>query len=58
VGTDADRAKNTFPSVMGLSESQDYARQLIEKALHAIESFDNKSEPLRAIARYIIERNS
>ena len=58
VGTDAERDKNTFPSVMGLSDSQEYARQLIEKALHAIESFDKKSEPLRAIARYIIERNS
>lgn len=57
VGTDADRAKNTFPSVMGLSESQEYARQLIEKSLHTIESFDKKAEPLRAIARYIIERN-
>lgn len=58
VGTDADRDKNTFPSVMGITESQAYARRLVEKALHAIESFDNKSEPLRAIARYIIERNS
>lgn len=58
VGTDADRDKNTFPSVMGLAESQAYARQLIEKALHAIKSFDKKSEPLRGIALYIIERNS
>ena len=57
VGTDADRDKNTFPSVMGLSESREYAGQLIEKALHAIEAFDKKAEPLRAIARYIIERN-
>ena len=58
VGTDAERDKNTFPSVMGLAESQTYARQLVEKALHAIESFDNKSEPLRGIAQYIIKRNS
>ena len=57
VGTDADRDKNTFPSVMGLADSQAYAGQLIEKALHAIESFDKKAEPLRASARYIIERN-
>ena len=57
VGTDIDRDKNTFPANMGIAESQVYARQLVEKALHAIESFDKKSEPLRAIARYIIERN-
>jgi geranylgeranyl diphosphate synthase type II len=57
VGSDAERDKNTFPSVMGLSESRNYARLLIDKSLHAIESFDKKAEPLRAIARYIIERN-
>ena len=57
VGTDAGRNKNTFPSIMGIKESQAYACQLVEKALHAIESFDKKSEPLRAIAHYIIERN-
>jgi len=57
VGTDADRDKNTFPSIMGLPDSQEYARMLIGKALQAIESFDKKAEPLRAIARYIIERD-
>ena len=57
VGTDADREKNTFPSIMGLADSRQYAELLIEKALHAIESFDKKSEPLRTIARYIIDRN-
>jgi geranylgeranyl diphosphate synthase type II len=57
VGTDADRDKNTFPSIMGLPESQEYARMLIGKALQAIESFDKKAEPLRTIAQYIIERN-
>jgi len=58
VGTDADRDKNTFPSIMGLSDSQEYAGMLIGKALQAIESFDKKVEPLRAIAHYIIERDS
>ncbi|MEN8246577.1 MAG: polyprenyl synthetase family protein [Thermodesulfobacteriota bacterium] len=58
VGTDIDRDKNTFPSIMGIAESQTYARLLVEKALHAIESFDKKAEPLRAIAHYIIERSN
>jgi geranylgeranyl diphosphate synthase type II len=57
VGTDAERNKNTFPAIMGLSDSKEYAGMLIGKALQAIESFDNKFDPLRAIARYIIERN-
>ena len=58
VGTDAEREKNTFPSAMGLSESRAYAGLLVEKALHPIDSFDKKAQPLRAIARYIVERNS
>lgn len=56
VGTDALRQKSTYPSLMGLEVSKAFARQLIEKALVALESFDNRSDPLRAIANYIIDR--
>jgi len=57
VGTDLDRHKNTYPALSGLSASKTFAHELINKSLNAIESFDHKSEPLRAIARYIIARN-
>jgi len=57
VGTDADRLKNTYPSILGLAESEKYAEQLVEKSLQAIESLDKKANPLRAISRYIISRN-
>jgi geranylgeranyl diphosphate synthase type II len=56
VGTDTLRQKSTYPSLLGLAESKIYARELVEKALQALESFDQKAEPLRAIATYIIER--
>ena len=56
VGTDANRLKNTYPALMGLEGSRSFARNLIQDALKAIEYFDNKTEPLRAIARYIVER--
>ena len=56
VGTDKLRNKNTYPSLLGLKQSKDYAGQLVENALQALESFDQKAEPLRAIAKYIIER--
>lgn len=58
VGTDAHREKSTYPAVLGMVQSEKYARDLVKKALHAIESFDKKFQPLRAIARYIIERNT
>ena len=56
VGTDELRQKSTYPSLMGLEASKAFARRLIEKALLALEPFDHRSDPLRAIANYIIER--
>jgi geranylgeranyl diphosphate synthase type II len=56
VGTDKLRHKSTYPSLLGLEESKTFAANLIENALQALESFDQKAEPLRAIARYILER--
>lgn len=56
VGTDKLRHKSTYPSVLGLEKSKEFAQNLVNKALRALESFDNKSDPLRAIAAYIIQR--
>ncbi len=57
VGTDLSRGKNTYPALMGMTESQRFARELVEQALHAIAYFDNNADPLRLIARYTIHRN-
>jgi geranylgeranyl diphosphate synthase type II len=56
VGTDKLRQKSTYPSLLGLEESKRFARKLIDNALQALGSFDQKAEPLRAIAQYIIDR--
>ena len=56
VGTDKLRNKNTYPSLLGLKKSKEFAGKLIENALQALEPFDQKAEPLCAIAKYIIER--
>lgn len=56
VGTDQIRKKSTYPSLLGLDESKTFAQELINNALQALDNFDNKSDPLRAIARYIIAR--
>ncbi|MBW2568596.1 MAG: polyprenyl synthetase family protein [Deltaproteobacteria bacterium] len=57
VGTDKNRKKSTYPSIMGLEKSRKFAANLINNALQSLESFDNNSDSLRAIANYIIERN-
>jgi geranylgeranyl diphosphate synthase type II len=56
VGTDQAREKNTYPSALGIEKSKGYAKKLVNNALQALDNFDNKSDPLRAIAHYIIAR--
>jgi geranylgeranyl diphosphate synthase type II len=56
VGTDAELNKATYPAIMGLIKSKLFAKELINEALSAINLFDEKAEPLRAIAKYILIR--
>jgi geranylgeranyl diphosphate synthase type II len=56
VGTDQARQKNTYPSVLGIKNSKAFAKKLVNSALQALNYFDNRSDPLRAIAHYIIAR--
>lgn len=56
VGTDKALNKCTYPSLIGIYESEAYAKKLVNNALNAIKLFDKKSDPLRAIAMHIIER--
>lgn len=57
VGSDMARQKNTYPALLGLGQSEGYARDLIDQGLQALMIFDNKADPLRAIARYVVERD-
>jgi geranylgeranyl diphosphate synthase, type II len=55
-GTDNARGKSTYPSIIGLNKSKEFARKLVRNALQALDDFDNNSDSLRAIGYYIIER--
>lgn len=57
-GSDQARGKATYPAVIGIHESRLRATELLEIALDAISDFDEKAEPLRALARYILARKS
>jgi geranylgeranyl diphosphate synthase type II len=48
--------KITYPGVMGVEESRRIGRRLVEEAIEPLDRFDEKAEPLRAMARYIMER--
>lgn len=56
-GADVSRNKATYPAFFGVAETKVMARDAINAALTALETFDAKAEPLRALARYIYERN-
>jgi len=56
VGTDRLHRKNTYPALMGLNATKQKAIDLVNRALDSLDIFDSKSDPLRAIARYVIER--
>ena len=56
-GTDRTRGKATYPALVGIEESRKKGRELLDEALSALVSFDEKAEPLRRIARHIVERD-
>ena len=56
VGTDSQREKSTYPSVLGIQAAGEFSKKLVQGALQALETFDKQADPLRDIARYIIER--
>lgn len=58
IGSDVEHGKNTYPALIGMQESKKRAQQLVDEAIAALECFDEKAEPLRAIARYVVERRT
>ena len=58
VGSDQARGKATYPALLGLSEARRRAEELRDLALAALEPLGDGAEPLRAIARYIVDRTS
>jgi geranylgeranyl diphosphate synthase type II len=55
-GADEARGKVTYPAAVGLESSRQAANDMIHDALAALEGFDDKANPLRSLAHYIITR--
>ena len=56
VGKDAAAGKATFVGLLGAEEARRRAGGLVDDAIAALGRFDDRAEPLRAVARYIVER--
>ncbi|VXC82264.1 geranyltranstransferase [Pseudomonas sp. 8Z] len=57
-GKDEAHDKPTYPALLGLDAAKDYALELRDQALHALRLFGDSAEPLRELARYIVERRN
>ena len=58
VGSDLEKGKATYPSIIGMAASKERASELIQMAIDSLKGFDEKAEPLREIAKYVVERRS
>jgi len=58
VGSDVRQGKITYPTVLGMNRSKEVQREVVELAIESLKPFDYKADPLRHIARYIIERKT
>lgn len=56
-GSDAQQGKSTYPGLLGLDAALSYALQLRDQALAALQGFDDRAQPLRQLAEYIVARD-
>ncbi len=57
-GSDEARGKATYPAVMGIATAKQEAKAMMDEAMTALSVFGESAEPLREIARYIVERKN
>lgn len=55
-GKDLNAEKVTYPSLYGLEQAEQMADQLIAVACSALDSFGNRADTLKELARYLVER--
>ncbi len=55
-GSDQQQNKPTYPSLLGLEGAQQRALELHNRAIQALETFDESADILRKLSAYIIER--
>jgi geranylgeranyl diphosphate synthase type II len=56
VAKDADHGKRTYPGLLGIGESRQRAKRLIDEACGMIEIFGCGADPLRALAKFVCTR--
>jgi geranylgeranyl pyrophosphate synthase len=55
-GSDMERGKPTFPSIIGLDASREKAQDLHQNAINALSKFGEEADILRYISAWFVER--
>lgn len=55
-GSDAARAKPTYPALLGVDGAREHLNALLSRALDSIRDFGQEADPLRAMADYVVAR--
>ena len=58
VRQDASAGKATFVALLGAERARAQLRMLSDQATHHLDLFSDKADPLRAVARFVVERRS
>ncbi len=54
---DADAGKQTFLSLLGADRAREQAAMLVDQAVGQLAGYGDEARTLRAVARYVVERN-
>ena len=57
-GKDARAGKATYPGLLGMEEARRMQQRHLDLSLAALQEFDEKAEPLRHIARVMVQRSN
>ena len=57
-GKDQATEKATWPAVYGIEQSRQDAAQLVEEAFAALDVYGSRADGLKAVARYLVERQN
>jgi geranylgeranyl diphosphate synthase type II len=58
VGKDRAKGKATYPALFGIEGSRRKAEGLVREAVTHLDPFNRRANPLREIARYLLQRKN
>jgi geranylgeranyl diphosphate synthase type II len=56
IGSDTQKGKSTYPALLGMDGAKREKARVMAAALDALAGFSDKADPLRELARFIVER--